>query len=176
MTHHFHKIISWLTAMVLMGISLLSPILSTSPALAAIRQLEEATGQIVYQSRQAISDQHGDRWQVIAFNRLRPDGSSHVYLRLVGFPGSVTIDRTQPLQLISSMQQIFTVQDASSHIFTNESAPEPHIGQYDLQAIASQLPTAIPMQLVLPTVGQEAIVLALSPGLIQEWQTVATHN
>jgi hypothetical protein len=44
-----------------------------APAQAAMRQLEEAPGQMVYQSRQTLKDQQGNSWQAIAFKRIRPD-------------------------------------------------------------------------------------------------------
>ena len=74
-------------------------------ATAAIRQLEEAPGQIVYQSRQALKDQQGNTWQAIAFKRVLPSGKSSFELRLVGFPGVVTIDRSQPLNLTNSSEK-----------------------------------------------------------------------
>jgi hypothetical protein len=70
---------------------------------AAIQQLEEAPGQLLYQSRRSLKDQHGNRWQAIAFKRSRADGRAFVYLRLVGFPGVVEIDRTQPVKLLRSL-------------------------------------------------------------------------
>ncbi|MBE9109729.1 DUF3122 domain-containing protein [Nodosilinea sp. LEGE 07298] len=170
------RILSLLTATALLGVCILGLVLQAAPALAAIRQLEEAPGQFVYQSRQTIFDQHGDRWQVIAFNRIRPDGHTSFDLRLVGFPGKGEIDRDRPLTLISSLKQTWTARDASSQIFTDASAPEPNVGQYDLQPMVAQLPTAIPMQLVLPIRGQDDAVLSLSPALIQEWKTVAAYD
>lgn len=66
-------------------------LVETPPAIAAIRQLEEAPGQVVYQSRRNLKDQNGMSWQAIAFKRICPDGSRHFYLRLVGFPGTRSI-------------------------------------------------------------------------------------
>ncbi|MEG4294054.1 DUF3122 domain-containing protein [Microcoleus sp. C2C3] len=70
--------------------------LGQSPTIAAIRELEEAPGQMVYQSRQTLIDQNGHNWQAIAFKRISPDNQTSFDLRLVGFPGVVKIDRTQP--------------------------------------------------------------------------------
>ncbi|NJM85079.1 MAG: DUF3122 domain-containing protein [Leptolyngbyaceae cyanobacterium RM2_2_21] len=160
----------------MLGACFLSVLIYALPAQAAIRQLEEAPGQVVYQSRQTVSDQHGDRWQVIAFNRIRPDSSTRFYLRLVGFPGTAEIDRSRPLTLTPSIGQSFTAADASSDIFTDAAAPEPNVGQYDLQPIVSQLPTAIPIRLVLPTLNTNDVVLTISPALVQEWKTLSTYE
>ena len=70
-------------------------IINPPVALAAIRQLEEAPGQMVYQSRQNLKDQHGNTWQAIAFKRINADHKISIYLRLVGFPNVAEIDPTQ---------------------------------------------------------------------------------
>ncbi|MEM6432510.1 MAG: DUF3122 domain-containing protein [Cyanobacteria bacterium P01_D01_bin.115] len=170
------KMVSWLVTMALLSACLVSVLLYTLPAQAAIRQLEEAPGQVVYQSRQTVSDQHGDHWQVIAFNRIRPNGSTSFYLRLVGFPGTAEIDRSRPLTLTTSLGQSLTAADASSDIFTDASVPESNVGQYDLQPIVSQLPAAIPLQIRLPTLNVDDVVLPIAPSLIQEWKTTATYQ
>ena len=97
-------------------------------SVAAIRQLEEAPGQMVYQSRQTLKDQHGNNWQAIAFKRIRADGETNFYLRLVGFPGVAKIDRSQPLTLTNSLGRTLIATEASSDIFTESATPEPNIG------------------------------------------------
>jgi hypothetical protein len=168
--------VSRLVTTALLGACLLSVLVYTLPAQAAIRQLEEAPGQVVYQSRQTVSDQHGDRWQVIAFNRIRSDGNTSFYLRLVGFPGTAEIDRSRPLTLTTSLGQSLTAADASSDIFTDASAPEANVGQYDLQSIVSQLPAAIPLQIRLPILNANDVILPIAPSFIQEWKTIATDD
>jgi hypothetical protein len=145
-------------------------------AAAALRQLEEGPGQVVYQSRQTLKDQHGNSWQAIAFKRIRPDRSIHVALRLVGFPGVVTLDRSQPLTLTSSLGQTLTATDDSGQIFTDQAVPEPNVGQYDLQPLLPQLRAEIPWRLILPTVDGEAIILNVPATLLEEWQTVASQH
>ena len=142
-------------------------------AWATVRTLEEAPGQVVVQSRQRLQDQHGQSWQVIAFRRQRPDGTTTFALRLVGFPGSVSLDRQQPLTLTNSLGKTLTAADASGQIFTDADRPEPHVGQYDLQPLLPQLQAEIPLQLTLPTVEGEAVRLMVPAALVQEWQSVA---
>jgi hypothetical protein len=62
--------------------------------------------------------------------------------------------------------------DASSHLFTDASAPEPYIGQYDLQPILTEQPE-IPLTLMLPTLDNESVVLKIPMALVQEWQAIA---
>jgi hypothetical protein len=173
---HFRQVWFWFLIIVVLSLLLMGGFLINPPAVAAIRQLEETPGQIVYQSRQSLQDQHGNRWQAIAFNRVRADGTNSFYLRLVAFPGAVEIDRSQPLILTTSLGDSYTAADASQQIFTDASAPEPNVGQYDLQAIVAKLNVAIPLQLQLPTLNSEAIKLSIAPAMIQEWQTVAAYG
>ncbi|NJO72633.1 MAG: DUF3122 domain-containing protein [Leptolyngbyaceae cyanobacterium RM1_406_9] len=172
------KLFSWLLLLgaialgVLLGLGMLNP----SIAAAAIRHLEEAPGQIVYQSRQTLKDQHGNGWQAVAFKRIRPNRQATFELRLVGFPGVAEIDRSQPLILTNSLGKTLTATDVSSHIFTKATKPEPNVGQYDLQPLLPQLQMGIPLKLTLPTISGEAVNLSISPLLIEEWQTVANYK
>lgn len=147
-------------------------IMPSPHALAAIRQLEEAPGQMVEQSRQSLKDQHGNSWQAIAFKRILPDGKMSFYLRLVGFPGIVKIDHHQPLTLTNSLGKTLTVIDMSKEIFTSK-LPEPNISQYDLQPLLPQLQAEIPWQLTLPTLGGTPIHLSIPPALVEEWLAVS---
>ena len=49
--------------------------LFASGAHAEIRTIEEAPGQVLYQTRVTLQDQHNQRWQAIAFNRHKSDGT-----------------------------------------------------------------------------------------------------
>jgi Protein of unknown function (DUF3122) len=151
-------------------------ILTTPHAAAAIRQLEEAPGQMVYQSRKTIKDQHGNNWQAIAFKRIRPNGKMTIELRLVAFPGVVEIDHTKPLLLTNSLGKTLTAADVSSNIFTDSTVPEPNIGQYDIQPLLPQLQAEIPLKLTLPTLHGDAINLSVSPSFVQEWQTLLSSR
>ena len=167
-----------LSGLLLLGTLVLSVflglgLLTTPNAAAVIRQLKEAPGQIVYQSRQTLNDQHRNSWQAIAFKRIRPDGNTSFYLRLVGFTGTAEIAHSQPLTLTNSMGQILNAVDASSQIFTDARSPEPNVGQYDLQPILSQLRVELPWHLSVPMTHDETIILHVPTFFVQEWQTVA---
>jgi hypothetical protein len=171
------RFFSWLLLLgaIALGVLLALGMLDPPSATAAIRQLEEVPNQIVYQSRQSLKDQHGNTWQTVAFKRIRPDGNSSFELRLVGFPDLVAIDHSQPLTLTNSLGKTLTAADTSSGIFTDKSQSQPHVGQYDLQPLLSQLLAEIPLQLALPTVSGEAIRLSVPSSLVQEWQIVANY-
>ena len=161
--------IHWLLAA---SICLLLVIFSPLPALAAVTQIEEAPGQMLYQSRQNLRDRTGKSWQVVAFKRIRPDGSEMVSLRLVGFLGAVELDHTQPLTLTTSMGQILTAKDVTDGISQGATALA-NVGEYDIQPVLSQLQSKIPLQLTLPMLTGSTVELQIPSTAIQEWQTIA---
>ncbi|PAX52964.1 DUF3122 domain-containing protein [Brunnivagina elsteri] len=150
--------------------------LAIAPSQAAIRQLEEAPGQMVYQSRQTLKDQQGNSWQAIAFKRTHPDRTATLYLRLVGFPGTANLDHSQSLTLTDSMGKTFTAADVSHDMFMDQIQMEPDAGQYDLQPILMQLESAIPLRLVLPTLDQSKIILNVSPNVVEEWRSLTVQK
>ncbi|TVQ22560.1 MAG: DUF3122 domain-containing protein [Leptolyngbya sp. DLM2.Bin15] len=146
------------------------------PAYAAIRPLEEAPGQMVYQSRQTLHDQHGKSWQAIAFKRVNPDRQTTLYLRLVGFPGVADLDRSRPLTLTNSLGQSWMAADVSQPIFTDADRPEPNVGQYDLQPIILDLDPAVPLRLELPVLQQADVLIPMPSTLVAEWRLLATQS
>ena len=148
-------------------------VLDMPSASAAIRQLEEAPNQMVYQSRQSLYVQHGNTWQTVAFKRSRPDGNSSFELRLVGFPDLVAINHTQPLTLTNSLGKTLTATDTSSNIF--KEGVQANVGQYDLQPLLADLQAEIPLKISLSTLKGDAISLSVPPALVAEWQTVANY-
>ena len=147
-------------------------IFTNAQAVAAIRELEEAPSQMVYQSRKNLKDQHGNSWQAIAFKRISPNGQMTFQLRLVGFPGVAKIDRSKPLLLTNSMGKTLTANDTSSIIFTDLSAPESNVGQYDIQPLLPELQPENPLKLTISAMDGEAINLSVPPLFLQEWQTI----
>ena len=172
--HSIGKIFSQLLliAVLLFTVFVGSELFTTQDAVAAISQLEEAPGQIVYQARQTLKDRHGNSWQAIAFKRVPPNGKATFELRLVGFPGVTVIDRRKPLLLTDSMGKTLTANDTSSTIFTDLAAPEPNVGQYNLQPLLSQLQAEIPLELTIAAIDSEAINLSVPPSFVEEWQTI----
>ena len=150
--------------------------LAIAPVQAAIRQIEEVPGQMVYQSRQTLKDQQGSSWQVIAFKRNRPDQTATLYLRLVGFPGTVALDHSQPLILTDLLGKTLTATDVSQEMFADKTQMEPNFGEYDLQPILMQLDPAIPLQITLPTLTSSEIILTISPEVIGEWRSLTDKN
>jgi len=155
---------------------------SASSAWAAVQRFEEAPGQVVYQTRASLKDQVGHTWQVIAFKRIRANGESSIDLRLVGFPGTVAIDRTQLLSFTSVVGQSLSATDTSAEIFDPVSQPdpnfgpydpEPHVGQYDLRPLLADLRPELPWQIQIATLAGPEVRLSIPPLVVQDWQSLA---
>lgn len=163
--------VRWLMA-ILIGVLLV--IWSPLPAFAVVTQIEEYPGQMLYQSRQNLQDQTGKSWKAIAFKRIHPEGSAIVSLRLVGFPGAVVLDHTQPLTLTTSMGKTLTATDISSEISQNTPTPA-NVAEYDIKSVLPQLQAEIPLHLTLPVVSGSAVELQIPSTVIQEWQIISTR-
>jgi Protein of unknown function (DUF3122) len=161
--------IRWLIAA---SLCLLLLIFISLPAFAAVTQIEEAPGQMLYQSRQNLRDRTGKSWQVVAFKRVRPDGSAMVSLRLIGFLGVVELDHNQPLTLTTSMGQTLTAKDVTNEI-SQGATTLANVGEYDIQPVLPQLHSEIPLELTLPMLTGGAIELQIPSIAIQEWHTIA---
>lgn len=172
------RLLSWLLLLgaialaVFWGMGVLHP----ADAAAAIQTVDEAPGQVIYRSRQRLQDQHGNAWQAIAFQRISADETRSFDLRLIGFPGVVEIDRTQPLTLTNSLGDVLLAVDSSSGIFSDSNHAEANVGQYDLQPLLPQLQAEIPIELTLPILNGDAVRLSIPPALVQEWHTVAEQQ
>jgi len=140
-----------------------------------IRQLEEAPGQIVYQSRQKLYDQNKNIWQAIAFKRIRPNGETSLKLRLIGFPGTAELFHPHPLSIEIPGQRPLEADDVSDEPFTDQQ-PTGNVGQYDLKPILFQLPTALEIVLSIPTTESSQIKIGVSPLVVQEWQELALQE
>ncbi len=161
--------IRWLIAA---SICILLVIFISQPAFAAVTQIEEAPGQMLYQSRQNLRDRTGKSWQVVAFKRVRPDSSAMVSLRLVGFLGAVELDHTKSLTLTTSTGQILTAKDVTDGISQGATALA-NVSEYDIQPVLPQLPSKISLQLTLPMLTGSAVELQIPSTAIQEWQKIA---
>jgi Protein of unknown function (DUF3122) len=154
------------------SICVLLVIFSSLPAFAAVTQIEEAPGQMLYQSRQNLRDRTGKSWQVVAFKRVRPDGSAMVSLRLIGFLGAVELDHNRALTLTTSMGQTLTAKDVTNEI-SQGATTLANVGEYDIQPVLPQLHSEIPLELTLPMLTSGAIELQIPSIAIQEWKIIA---
>lgn len=141
------------------------------PGVAAIRQQEESSGQILYQSRHNLRDECGDPWQSILFKRIKEGQVTQVDLRLVGFPDTTAFAHPQSLAIATRQGEIFRAGDRFA-----EKSPAPNVGQFDLQGIVSQLPASDSIELILPLTGGSNRSLIIPPSVVLEWQAIALEK
>ncbi len=137
------------------------------PALAEIRQQQEAPGEILYQSRHRLRDEANNSWQFVLFKRVKDEQVQDISLRIVGFPGEAEFDHPDPLK-ITTQGKNFQADDLLA-----EQSPAANVGQYDLKDILSQLSPNIAVSLTFNLKNPPQIDLLVPPEVILEWQTVA---
>lgn len=171
----------WLWLRVAVALILIAAIIiggsGFAPAASARVMREELqTGDVLYKSLRTLTDNRGYSWQAIAFRQI-PEGSAMpqpdpMYLRLVGFPGAVSIDRSKPLIVAAPAGQQFTLLDRSDLIFKHDLPPQPNVGQYPLTDVLAEVRSPLPLRLTLPTLDADAVELRLPRVIVEEWLDV----
>jgi hypothetical protein len=141
---------------------------TATPAAASLRQIEEAPGQILYQSRQTLPDKSGNAWQVVFFKQTKTGQPSTINLRLVGFPGASEF--VHPKDLTIKIRPGITL--IAADVFF-EKSPAPNVGQYDFSNLVKQWQENNFWELELPLQRKDKIELLIPYFVIQEWQSVA---
>lgn len=144
--------------------------LTVQPAWAEIRQIEEAPGQLLYQSQHSLRDQTGYSWQVVLFKQVKDATVTGVNLRLVGFPGVAEFSHPKPLQIKIETGEIFRAEDEFG-----DKSPAPNVGQYDLKSVLLKLPINQRTVLLLPLADDHTIALQIPPSILLEWQALAQN-
>ncbi|WP_071189980.1 DUF3122 domain-containing protein [Trichormus sp. NMC-1] len=168
MLHHIRHffwqilIVVILTTLILLGLVNLT----SQTGLAAVTQLGNSPGEVMYRSQVKLDDQSGKVWQVVLFKQVYSDQPSQINLRLIGFPGSAELIHPQPLKITSTTGKVWNAMD----IFLDE-APAPTIGQYDLTKILPQLPSE-PLTLSIPLPGAKLINISIPTFVVKEWQSL----
>ncbi|MFB2768622.1 DUF3122 domain-containing protein [Pelatocladus sp. BLCC-F211] len=146
---------------------------TSQQVIAAVIQLEEAPGEVLYRSQQKLNDELGNSWQVVLFKRVHANNNSQISsinLRLVGFPGSDELFHPLSLKIITDTGKVLAAPD----IFVEE-APAPTIGQYDFKNILPQLPTTA-LVIGIPLGAERFINLPIPQNVVQEWQEIAQKS
>ncbi|MBD2681766.1 MULTISPECIES: DUF3122 domain-containing protein [Nostoc] len=168
------KIFWWLLLLGILTIYIYLGLASftSQQVIAAVIQLEEAPGEIVYRSQQKLNDNLGNYWQVVLFKRIDSNSkkTSSINLRLVGFPGSQELRHPLPLKITTDTGKVLTAPD----IFIDE-APAPTIGQYEFKDVLTQLPTQ-ELLIGIPVGKQQLINISIPEYVVQEWQEIALKS
>lgn len=154
----------------LLGLALL--LLTAAPAWASIHTYHEQPGQTTVRSRQSLRDQRDMAWQATVFKRYQGSEIQGIYLRLVGFPGQVTVDRQQALAIDTGTTAHWNAPYALDPQTPASVLPD-NISQYDLGAVLAQMPRPIPLTLSVPLVGRSPAQIVVAPYVVQEWLTIS---
>lgn len=167
------KVISWVivgSALVLL-LSFNTGKWDSSSAIAAVSMTREEQGQMLYQSRQSLSDQQDNHWLVVASKHMGFSSPPRIDLLLAGCPGVVDLDHFQPLTIVTSQGKTLKAMSVPDVMYT-EILPGSNVAQYDLQPIVSELDSSL--DLYIATQDKQPIKLVVPAQIVQEWQTVAT--
>jgi hypothetical protein len=120
-----------------LGLLVLTLWLGAMPmAQASVHVYRERPGQVTVRSRLSLRDFSDRAWQVIAFKRTQGTTLQGYYLRLVGFPGAVEVDRQRPATVIAptgQSRQLPWIVDPQA-----KTLP-PNVGQFDLAPLLTEL-------------------------------------
>lgn len=159
---HSRLLATFLSLLVVFMITL-SP---AEPATASIHTYHEQPGQTTLRSRQSLRDQNDLAWQATLFKRYQQDSAPALYLRLVGFPGQVTLDPAANLQI----QTGTTLEWSAAPAVDSPALILPdNVAQYRVDHVLSGLRDPIPLTLVLPLRGAAPARLVVAPFVVEEW-------
>ncbi|MEL6935683.1 MAG: DUF3122 domain-containing protein [Cyanobacteria bacterium J06607_17] len=148
-------------------------VLATPPALASVHVYHERPGQTTLRSQQSLRDRNDRSWQAILFKRYRPDGLDGLYLRLVGFPGVVTVAPQTPLSIETGTVLRW---QAPPKLDPPTPALPSNTNQYDMADIITDLEKAIPLTLAVPLQGKAPSEIIVPPYAVQEWRELAAQT
>ncbi len=141
--------------------------------LASLHTYHERPGQTTFRSKQSLRDRTDRSWQIILFKRYQASELQGLYLRLVGFPGLVTVNSRAPLKIAtgSSLQW-----QAAAELDPQTAELPDYAGQYDVRTVLSELSGDIPLQIDI-TLGDGSIAeLVVPPFAVHEWRELTASS
>ncbi|HEY9877891.1 MAG TPA: DUF3122 domain-containing protein [Leptolyngbyaceae cyanobacterium] len=143
--------------------------LSCLPAWASVHTYHERPGQTTYRSQQSLRDQKDRAWQATLFKRYVGGDWQGIYLRLVGFPGSATVNANQPLVVDTGAGLRW---EAPSSLDPQTQLLPENVGQYDFESVLKDLSGAIPLRLEIPLQRRNTARLTAAPFVVEEWRSL----
>ncbi|MDA0265548.1 MAG: DUF3122 domain-containing protein [Cyanobacteria bacterium] len=144
-----------------------------SPAQANVHIYQERPGQITYRAQQSLRDSDDRAWQAVTFKRLQQGQLQGIYLRLVGFPGTVSIDRQAPLVVLATTGQQWPAQPA---LDPQTVALPDSVGQYEVRSLLAGLHNPQPLELQIPLQGTVPATIQVAPFVVREWLETITQG
>ncbi len=148
-------------------------VFEAAPAIASIHIYNEKPGQTTFRSKQSLRDRKDRSWQVILFKRYQADDLQGLYLRLVGFPGIVSVNPQKPLRIATGASAQWQAEPALDP--QTQSLPE-NSAQYDIAIAISELAGDIPLQVDIPLADGSIAQLVVPPFAVHEWRDLNTQS
>ena len=142
-------------------------------AIASIHTYHERPGQTTFRSKQSLRDRKDRSWQVILFKRYQANDLQGLYLRLVGFPGIVSVSAQQPLKIATGASAQWKASPALDP--PTQSLPE-NSAQYDVAVAIAELAGDIPLQVDIPLADGSTAQLVVPPFAVHEWRDLNAQS
>lgn len=171
MMRHILRDLEWGIAFVFITLVLflIIALLTIQPVIATVTETDIAPGKMHCRSEQVLTDDAGNKWEVMFFTEVNSPEVTSLNLRISGLSSSVNIQSQKPL-IISSSNKRYEATD----IFL-ENPPLPCIGQYNLKNIFPRL-SITELSLEIPLENGTIARLDIPLSLVEEWQQVADRN
>ena len=149
----------------LVCLTLLSPAIAAP--LASLHTYQEQPGQTTFRSKQSLRDRSDRSWQVILFKRYQDNNIQGLYLRLVGFPGIVSVNREKPILIATGASKQWQAEPKLDP--QTPELPE-NVAQYDVGKAIADLKGDIPLQVNIPLGNGSTAQLVVPPFAVHEWR------
>ncbi|WP_038017142.1 DUF3122 domain-containing protein [Synechococcus sp. PCC 7335] len=153
----------------MISLLMISPPVISLPV-ASLHTYNEKPEQTTFRSKQSLRDRTDRSWQIILFKRYESEQLQGLYLRLVGFPGLVTVDSKKPLMIAtgSSLQW-----QATAELDRQTAELPDYAGQYNVATVLSDLSGDIPLQMNITLGDGSTAEIVVPPFAVHEWRELA---
>lgn len=141
--------------------------------LASIHTYQEQPGQTTFRSKQSLRDRSDRSWQVILFKRYQTQDIQGLYLRLIGFPGMVSVNQKQPITIATGAS---TQWQANAELDPQTPELPKYAAQYDVAQAISEIKGDIPLQVNIPLGDGSTAQLVVPPFAVHEWRDLNAQS
>ena len=147
--------------------------IAVSFPVASIHTYQEQPGQTTFRSKQSLRDRRDRSWQVILFKRYQAKDLQGLYLRLVGFPGIVSVKQKQPIIIATGASKQW---QAKSELDPQTPELPEYAAQYNMAQAISELAGDIPLQVDISLKDGSTAQLVVPPFAVREWRELYAQS
>ncbi len=142
---------------------------ASAPAQASIHSyLEPERQTIMYRSRLSLRDNQDLAWQTILFKRVKDGEVIALNLRLISFPGQLTLNHPQSLFVEQGGIQTWELPDETL-LDPQLQSVNSSLAQYDAKPLLMSLERPAPLTLTVTLEDQGQRQLLVPPYVVKEW-------